>query len=74
MRLRYPGIQNALLDQEDDQHVVIPGAWRDEVNMADVEDVRGGNRATIAAKKQRQYLKLFYNSALGALPWQQRML
>ena len=70
MRLRYPGIQNALFDQR----FVIPGAWRDEVNMADVEDVRGGNRATIAAKKQRQYLKLFYNSALGALPWQQRML
>ena len=28
MRLRYPGIQNAVLDQEDDQHNIIPGAWR----------------------------------------------
>ena len=59
MMLRYPGIQNAVLDQEDDQHNIIPGAWRREANMADVENITKGNRDTIAAKKQCEYLKLY---------------
>ena len=74
MRLRYPGIQNAVLDQEDDQHNIKPGAWRREANMVDVENITKGNRDTIAAKKQREYLKLYYNSPQGAVPWQQYMI
>ena len=57
MRIRYPALQNAALDQEDDNHQLIPGAWRDQANLADMINVGGGNVATRAAKTQRQYLK-----------------
>jgi hypothetical protein len=43
MRMRYSGDQNALLDREDENHQVIPGSWRDEVNLQDIEDVRDSN-------------------------------
>jgi hypothetical protein len=43
MRVRYPHDQNILLDHEDNNHVVIPGAWRQGVNMDDMQHVRGGN-------------------------------
>ena len=42
--------------------------------MADVEDVGGGNCASITVKRQRQYLNLYYNSAQGSVPWQMDML
>jgi hypothetical protein len=41
--MRYSGDQNALLDREDENHQVIPGSWRDEVNLQDIEDVRDSN-------------------------------
>ena len=43
MRMRYIGDQNALLDCEDDNHQLIPGAWQDEVYLVDIDHVRGGN-------------------------------
>lgn len=71
MRLRYPSTQNALLDREDpDTHEVTPGAWRDDVTFPDLSQVAGGNRATKEAKCQRIYLKEYYNSPAGAVPWQ----
>ncbi len=74
MRMQYPGIQNALLDQEDDQHHVIPGEWRNGANMQDVNNLVGSNRTTIKAKNQREYLKLYINSLAGSVPWQDRMI
>ncbi len=74
MRMRYPGLQNALLDQQDDQHHVIRGEWRNGANMQDVENLVGSNRTTRMAKKQREYLKLYLNTPAGAVPWQQRMI
>lgn len=32
MRTRYPTLQNALLDMEDDQHNIAPGLWRANAN------------------------------------------
>jgi hypothetical protein len=48
MRMRYPGDQNAPLDREDENHQVIPGSWRDEVNLQNIEDVRYSNGRTSA--------------------------
>ena len=74
MRRKYPALQNAQLDIEDDEHNLIPGMWRESVNMQDIDVVRGPNRDTIAAKKQREYLKLYFNSPAGSVPWQNRMI
>ena len=74
MRLRYPSLQNAVLDQEDANHNVIPGAWRQNANMHDMENVCQGNRTTRSAKSQRLYLKHYYNSPVGAVPWQRNMI
>ena len=68
MRIRYPALQNAAFDQEDNQHQVVPGSWRNGLNMQDVDNIVGGNHATRVAKAQREYLKHYYNSPLGAVP------
>ena len=39
MRLRYPGIHQGLGDEEDDNHRVIPGQWRQGACLQDIEDV-----------------------------------
>ncbi|MCM8858028.1 MAG: transposase family protein [Candidatus Thiodiazotropha sp.] len=74
MRIRYPAFQNAALDQEADNHQVCPGAWRDGENMHDMDNIVGGNRTTRAAKAQRLYLTHYYNSSIGAVPWQSNMI
>ena len=42
--------------------------------MYDVDNSRGSNRDSTAAKKQREYLKLYFNSAAGSVPWQDSMI
>ena len=74
MRVRYPTLQNAVLDQEDQNHQLVPGDWRNGAQMRDVDNVVGGNRQTRAAKQQREYLKLYLSSAAGAVDWQDRMV
>ncbi|CAG2195955.1 unnamed protein product [Mytilus edulis] len=74
MRMRYPNLQNVQLDMEDDLHNLVPGLWRANANMHEVNSVVGPNRDTVAAKKQREYLKLYFNSPAGSVPWQERMV
>jgi hypothetical protein len=74
MRMRYSGDQNALLDREDENHQVIPGSWRDEVNLQDIEDVRDSNYPSKAAKQQRLYLKHYYSASVGRDPWQDNII
>ena len=74
MRLRYPTQQNVQLDMKNDQHDLIPGLWRATANMYEVNMVIGPNRDTVAAKKQREYLRLYFNSQAGSVPWQNRMI
>lgn len=74
MRLRYPGLQNDNLDQEDEAGNYIPGAWRNDRVLQDVEAVGRGNLPNREGKKIRTYLKHYYNSEVGSLPWQQNMI
>jgi hypothetical protein len=73
MRIRYPALQNAQLDMEDADHNVVQGLWRATANMHDIDRVVGANRDTRAGKRQREYLKLYFNSPAGSVPWQDRM-
>jgi len=73
MRTRYPGVQNPLLDREDQDHNVIPGEWRrDRRILADLKKIRAPNAASRQAKKQRVLLKHYLNSPVGSVPWQNR--
>ncbi len=70
MCIRQSPLQNAAMVGEDDQLNLIPREWRNGAQMQDALNILGRNRATRAAKQQREYLKLFYNSLTGAVPWQ----
>lgn len=73
MRLRYPALQQNVVDQEDPNHNVVPGSWRNDRPMPGLQHV-GGNRATRLAKEQRHYLMQYVNSTAGSVPWQRDMI
>ena len=61
-RMRNPGQQNLLLDREGDNHKLVPGEWRHEGVMQEMEQVSGATRVNKRAKKQRIYLKHYLNT------------
>jgi hypothetical protein len=73
LRIRYPAGHQGIVDQEGEDHQVIPGAWKDEDVLQEVEAVRWPTRAARAAKQQRVYLKHYVNT-IGAVPWQREMI
>ena len=75
MRKRYPGLQNPLIDQEDDANgVIIPGEWRNGRQMRDCRFALGHNRDNREGKKQRNLLKHWANSPAGTVEWQDKMV
>lgn len=70
MRSRYPNQQNAELAVIEGQ----PGAWRAAGVMEEVEEEGRGPRTTREGKELRAYLKHYYNSAVGSVPWQEAAL
>ena len=75
IRLRYPQLHIRLLNQEDpNNHYIIPEAWRNDSVLQDMDNMRGGNHATRMAKTQILYLKHYFNSEVGAVPWQGNLI
>ena len=74
MRTRYPDHHQALVDHEDGNGNLIPGNWRRNVNMHDMQQARGPTRESTKAKQEREYLKLYFNSPAGSVPWQDNMV
>ncbi|XP_071490431.1 putative nuclease HARBI1 [Diadema antillarum] len=70
MRARYPSIQNPAFDMEDADHNIVPGSWRGEQTLVDIRQPTRGRPITQAAQAQRNYIKAYYNSAVGSVPWQ----
>lgn len=68
MRIRYPRMQNRLLDQEDRNQNMIPGEWRRGRQMRDCQVVQGPNRDNREGKKLRNLLKHWVNSPAGSVP------
>lgn len=64
----------AVEDQEDDDHNVIPGSWRNDPPLTDGVSDFANNTATQGAKVQRDYLCAYYNSDAGSVPWQNDMI
>ncbi|KAJ8021186.1 hypothetical protein HOLleu_40981 [Holothuria leucospilota] len=71
MRIRYPRLQNNMIDGEDENHDLVPGAWRQGRNMRDVQVVKGPNRDTREGKRLRNLIKHWCNSKAGSVPWQE---
>ena len=72
--MRYPRLQNRLVDRDDGNHNFIPGEWRHGHNMSDCLVVQGPNRNNCEGKKLRSLLKHWVNSHAGSVPWQDKML
>ena len=74
MRSRYPSLQNQVLEHELANEDMVPGAWRVGQNLVDTVEVQAPNRDSKEGKKQRNLLKHWCNSPVGAVPWQERMV
>ena len=74
MRDRFPNLQNADLDGDDRNGQMVPGAWRNAGVLADMQAVGRAPQENRAGKEQRIYLKHYYNSAPGTVPWQEAAL
>jgi hypothetical protein len=72
IRIRYPAAHNGAMDMEDDLHNIIPGSWRDEDMLIGLQHL-GGNHQTKEGKNVREYLKHYYVSPAGRVPWQERI-
>ena len=59
---------------EDDNHIIVSGAWREVGLMHKIEMIKGATRATTAGKQQQEYLKHYFNSPAGSVPWQNDMI
>lgn len=62
------------VDHEDDDHNLIPGEWREDPPLNDGISEFANNTSTRRSKLQRDYLAAYYNSAAGAVPWQDDMI
>ena len=74
MRLRYPTLQNRLLDKEDAHRNIVPGVWRQERDMSDCVFALGHNRDNREGKKQRNLIKHWSNSRAGSVSWQDKKI
>ena len=73
LRVRRPRLQANEVDREDDQGNLVPGAWRANVQLTDPDPGAGG-RPNYEGKVQRNYLKDYYNSDVGRVPWQDHIV
>ena len=76
MRIRYPTSQNKALDKFGPNGNVSPGEWRKQVNWSDKQKLKAekGNRDLKEAKIQRLTLVKYFNSSVGSVPWQEKMV
>ena len=73
LRIRFPTIGNADIDREDDNHNIIPGAWRANQQIEEIPQALAPNRDNREGKIMRDYLKAYFNSESGSVSWQERL-
>ena len=73
MRIRYPVLQNNLVDREQNRHQ-IPGAWRQRRDLLDTRVVEAPNRASKDGKLQHNLIKHWCKSEAGSVQWQNRLV
>ena len=72
-RDRY-GVNNISVDEEDENNEVIPGQWRTDTVMHEVEAQLRATRANAAGQALHTTLQHYVNSDAGSVPWQLRIL
>lgn len=66
-------LPSAFADAQDENHYVVPGAWRKDRELPSVP-VSNARNATTAAKKNRDNLKAYFLSPAGSVSWQENMI
>ncbi|XP_071058858.1 uncharacterized protein [Pseudochaenichthys georgianus] len=74
IRLRYPATHNNMIDLEEQNLNVIPGAWRNDKVLLDVYHERARNTGTQEGRQMRRYLGHYFTSKAGSVPWQDKMI
>jgi hypothetical protein len=64
----------ALVDAEDANNNIVPGQWRQHVQLDDLNVVGAVNRASLVWKRHCEYLREYFNSVAGSVAWQERMV
>ena len=72
-RERY-GVNNVSVDDEDENNEVIPGQWRTDAVMHEVEAQARAPRANAVGQALRTTFQHYFNSDAGRVPWQLRVL
>ena len=67
IRLRYPATHNNLMDLEDQNQNVIPGAWGNDKVLMDVYHERAWNTGTEEGRQIRRYLGHNFTSKAGSV-------
>lgn len=65
IRLGYVNLDHGQMDADNEAHNIILGAWSDESQMEEVEQVVGENIDNAAGKQQREYLSMYFCSGTG---------
>ena len=73
LRIRFPAIANAEVDRENEDHNIIPGAWRGDQQVEEIPQPQAPHRDNRVGKVMRDYLKAYFNSEAGSVPWQERL-
>lgn len=68
MRTRFPNIQNLELEEANGTP---PGSWRPATLLQDIQLEGRRFRITREGEEQRAYLRAYYCSEAGAVPWQE---
>jgi hypothetical protein len=74
IRLRYPAIHTNLMDLEDQNQNVIPGAWKNDKVLLDAYHERAGDTGTQEGRQIRGYLGHYFTSKAGSVPWQDKKI
>lgn len=70
-----PNLARGMVDEEDEDHDIVPGSWRDEATLVDgTADTNSRNTSSKQGKEVRDYLCTYYNSPKGEVPWQDAMV